>query len=171
MINEIIMTTKKKPIAVAKGDFSISSVYWLGLFFGLRSPAGSPNCYEKAGEGGPSALNQVFSRACSKQKNPSLASLAPQEPAVLSVPVSDFIHIPSGFVLKFFWVSFGILPLFYWEPQKNFNRTAGEMWKECETNLEEYLLNINFLQGKNDVSCYLNSVVEFMRWFEMSEWR
>jgi len=47
-------------------------------------------------------LNQAFFTHAATKKNHSLASLAPQQPAVLSVPVSDFIHIPSGFVLKFF---------------------------------------------------------------------
>ena len=61
------------------------------------------------------------------RKRRSCRLLQPQQHAVLSVPVSDSIHIHSGLISKFFGGSFGILLLFYWEPQKNFKRNAGEI--------------------------------------------
>jgi hypothetical protein len=65
--------------------------------------------------------------AAGNKKTHPQSLLALQQHAVLSVPVFRSIHIRSGFLQKFFWVSFGILLVFYWEPQKNFKRTPGEM--------------------------------------------
>ena len=117
-----------------KGVFSISSVYWLDLFLGLRSPASPPNCHEHRGEGDPSAPTWDLLKAYGKLKKPFLALIS--APTARRFVCSGIRIHPHSFwfcsevLLSFFRNSIAFLLGTPKELQKNSGRNAVGIWNE-----------------------------------------